>query len=67
MIGITSTVDPVRAIDKPWVNHLYCAPHSFHLSSSGPYPQGTGRIGGTEVQAAFSVSGSALRPLRKLE
>jgi myo-inositol catabolism protein IolH len=25
-------VDLVRAIDKPWVNYLYCAPHTFHLS-----------------------------------
>jgi myo-inositol catabolism protein IolH len=25
-------VDIVGAIDKPWVNYLYCAPHTFHLS-----------------------------------
>lgn len=25
-------VDLVRAINKPWVNYLYCAPHTFHLS-----------------------------------
>jgi myo-inositol catabolism protein IolH len=25
-------VDLVRAIDRPWVNYLYCAPHTFHLS-----------------------------------
>jgi myo-inositol catabolism protein IolH len=24
----------VRAINKPWVNYLYCAPHSFHLSGA---------------------------------
>jgi hypothetical protein len=24
-------VDLVRAINKPWVNYLYCAPHTFHL------------------------------------
>ncbi|HWE90632.1 MAG TPA: sugar phosphate isomerase/epimerase [Pseudonocardiaceae bacterium] len=28
----TPAVDLVRAIDKPWVNYLYCAPHTFHLS-----------------------------------
>ncbi|MEO6083297.1 MAG: sugar phosphate isomerase/epimerase family protein [Umezawaea sp.] len=32
-------VDLVRAIDQPWVNYLYCAPHTFHLSD------GTGDIG----------------------
>ena len=26
-------VDIVRGIDKPWVNYLYCAPHTFHLSN----------------------------------
>jgi myo-inositol catabolism protein IolH len=31
-------VDLVRAINKPWVNYLYCAPHTFHLSD------GTGNI-----------------------
>ncbi|TNC29113.1 sugar phosphate isomerase/epimerase family protein [Amycolatopsis alkalitolerans] len=25
-------VDLVRAVNKPWVNYLYCAPHTFHLS-----------------------------------
>ena len=25
-------VDLVRAINKPWINYLYCAPHTFHLS-----------------------------------
>ncbi|AXG80881.1 sugar phosphate isomerase/epimerase family protein [Streptomyces paludis] len=29
-------VDLVRAINKPYVNYLYCAPHSFHLSGSDP-------------------------------
>lgn len=28
----TPGVDLVRAINKPWVNYLYCAPHTFHLS-----------------------------------
>lgn len=28
----TAGVDLVRAINKPWVNYLYCAPHTFHLS-----------------------------------
>ncbi|MBM7789612.1 sugar phosphate isomerase/epimerase family protein [Tenggerimyces flavus] len=27
----TAAVDLVRAIDRPWVNYLYCAPHTFHL------------------------------------
>lgn len=26
----TPTVDLIRAINKPCVNHLHCAPHSFH-------------------------------------
>jgi myo-inositol catabolism protein IolH len=30
----TPAVDLVRAINKPWVNYLYCAPHSFHLSGA---------------------------------
>ncbi|RSM43195.1 sugar phosphate isomerase/epimerase [Amycolatopsis balhimycina DSM 5908] len=29
-------VDLVRAINKPWVNYLYCAPHTFHLSGADP-------------------------------
>ncbi|GAB3982921.1 sugar phosphate isomerase/epimerase [Actinoallomurus acanthiterrae] len=29
-------VDLVRAINKPWVNYLYCAPHTFHLSGEDP-------------------------------
>ncbi|NGO70370.1 sugar phosphate isomerase/epimerase family protein [Streptomyces boncukensis] len=29
-------VDLVRAVNKPWVNYLYCAPHTFHLSGAGP-------------------------------
>jgi myo-inositol catabolism protein IolH len=27
-------VDLVRAVNKPWVNYLYCAPHTFHLSGA---------------------------------
>ncbi|GAA3370305.1 hypothetical protein GCM10017744_093510 [Streptomyces antimycoticus] len=29
-------VDLVRAINKPYVNYLYCAPHTFHLSGAEP-------------------------------
>lgn len=25
-------VDLVRAVNQPWVNYLYCAPHTFHLA-----------------------------------
>ncbi|MFF5189092.1 sugar phosphate isomerase/epimerase family protein [Streptomyces sp. NPDC000345] len=32
----TPAVDLVRAVAKPWVNYLYCAPHSFHLSGADP-------------------------------
>lgn len=32
----TPAVDLVRAINKPWVNYLYRAPHFFHLSGSDP-------------------------------
>ncbi|MEV5720380.1 sugar phosphate isomerase/epimerase [Amycolatopsis mediterranei] len=31
-----AAVDLVRAINKPWVNYLYCAPHTFHLSGDDP-------------------------------
>ncbi|WP_199043748.1 sugar phosphate isomerase/epimerase family protein [Glycomyces salinus] len=31
-------VDLVRAIDKPWVNYVYCAPHTFHLAGDEVYP-----------------------------
>lgn len=34
---------------------------------TGPLPQGAGGVAGTAVQAAFSVSGRAPKPLRKLE
>ena len=29
-------MDLVRAINEPWVNYLYCAPRSFHLSGADP-------------------------------
>ena len=25
-------VDIIRGLNKPWVNYVYCAPHTFHLS-----------------------------------
>jgi myo-inositol catabolism protein IolH len=25
----------VRALNKPWINYLYCAPHGFHLADGG--------------------------------
>ena len=25
-------VQIIRGLDKPWVNYVYCAPHTFHLS-----------------------------------
>lgn len=28
-------IDLVRGLDLPWVNYLYCAPHTFHLSDGG--------------------------------
>lgn len=28
-------VDLVRGLDLDWVNYLYCAPHTFHLSDGG--------------------------------
>ncbi|MFE4998476.1 TIM barrel protein, partial [Streptomyces mirabilis] len=30
----TPAVDLVRAVNKPWVNYLCCAPHSFHLAGA---------------------------------
>ena len=36
----TAGVDLVRAINKPWLNYLYCAPHTFHLSDgAGDVPE----------------------------
>ncbi|GHE06261.1 hypothetical protein GCM10010339_45730 [Streptomyces alanosinicus] len=32
----TAAVGLVRAIDKPWVNYLYRAPHTFHLPGADP-------------------------------
>lgn len=44
-------VDLVRAINKPWVNYLYCAPHSFHLSGADP---------GADIAAMLRYAGDKL-------
>ncbi|HEX2143351.1 MAG TPA: sugar phosphate isomerase/epimerase [Glycomyces sp.] len=31
-------VNLVRAINKPWVKYVYCAPHTFHLAGDEVYP-----------------------------
>lgn len=41
-----AAVDLVRAINRPWVNYVYCAPHTFHLDD------GTGDIAGMLDYAA---------------
>lgn len=44
-------VDLVRAINKPWVNYLYCAPHTFHLSGDDP---------GADIPAMLRYAGDRL-------
>ncbi|WP_435583042.1 sugar phosphate isomerase/epimerase family protein [Amycolatopsis thermoflava] len=43
-------VDLVRAINKPWVNYLYCAPHTFHLSDGAGDIAGMLRYAGDNLQ-----------------
>ena len=49
-----AAVDLVRAINKPWVNYLYCAPHTFHLSGDDP---------GADIGAMLRYAGDKLRHL----
>ena len=50
----TAGVELVRAINKPWVNYLYCAPHTFHLSGAGP---------GADVASMLRYAGDKLAHL----
>ncbi|NKE55487.1 sugar phosphate isomerase/epimerase [Lentzea sp. PSKA42] len=43
-------VDLVRAINKPWVNYLYCAPHTFHLSDGAANIAEMMRYAGSKLQ-----------------
>ncbi|MBA0124553.1 sugar phosphate isomerase/epimerase [Haloechinothrix sp. YIM 98757] len=43
-------VDLVRAINKPWVNYLYCAPHTFHLSDGAGDVAGMMRYAGSKLR-----------------
>ncbi|MDT0331530.1 sugar phosphate isomerase/epimerase family protein [Nocardiopsis lambiniae] len=45
-------VDLVRAINRPWVNYLYCAPHTFHLSGAEP---------GADIRAMMEYAGDKLK------
>lgn len=47
-------VDLVRAINKPWVNYLYCAPHTFHLSGDDP---------GADIASMLNYAGDKLAHL----
>lgn len=47
-----SAVDLVRAINRPWVNYLYCAPHTFHLSGDEP---------GADIRAMMEYAGDKLK------
>ncbi|WP_328611634.1 sugar phosphate isomerase/epimerase [Amycolatopsis sp. NBC_00345] len=47
-------VDLVRAINKPWVNYLYCAPHTFHLSGADP---------GADIESMLRYAGRKLAHL----
>lgn len=49
----TPAVDLVRAINKPWVNYPYCAPHSFHLSGASEV--------GADIAAMMRYAGDKLR------
>jgi myo-inositol catabolism protein IolH len=49
----TPAVDLVRAINKPWVNYLYCAPHSFHLSGAAEV--------GADIASMMRYAGDKLR------
>jgi myo-inositol catabolism protein IolH len=49
----TPAVDLVRAINKPWVNYLYCAPHSFHLSGA--------QQAGADIAAMMRYAGEKLQ------
>jgi myo-inositol catabolism protein IolH len=49
----TPAVDLVRAVNKTWVNYLYCAPHSFHLSGASD--------GGADVAAMMRHAGDKLQ------
>lgn len=44
-------VDLVRAINRPWVNYVYCAPHTFHLSGDDP---------GADIAAMLRYAGDKL-------
>jgi myo-inositol catabolism protein IolH len=48
----TPAVDLVRAVNKPWVNYLYCAPHSFHLSGASDV--------GADIAAMMRYAGDKL-------
>lgn len=57
-------VDLVRAIDKPWVNYLYCAPHTFHLSDGaggiGPMLRYAGaKLAHVHIADSFNHRGSS--------
>ncbi|MFI6577646.1 sugar phosphate isomerase/epimerase family protein [Nocardiopsis sp. NPDC050513] len=48
----TPAVDLVRAINRPWVNYLYCAPHTFHLSGQEP---------GADIRRMMEYAGDKLQ------
>lgn len=57
-------VDLVRAINKPWVNYLYCAPHTFHLSDgAGDIEQmlryARGKLAQLHIADSFNHKGSS--------
>lgn len=60
-------VDLVRAINEPWVNYLYCAPHTFHLSDGEGDVAGMLRYAGEKlahVHIADSLNHRASSGLR---
>ncbi|TDQ54211.1 sugar phosphate isomerase/epimerase family protein [Actinorugispora endophytica] len=59
-------VDLVRAVNKPWVNYLYCAPHTFHLSGDDPGADIRGmleyagdKLGHVHIADSFNHKGSS--------
>jgi myo-inositol catabolism protein IolH len=43
-------VDIIRGLNKPWVNYVYCAPHTFHLSDGAGDVERMMRYAGPKLQ-----------------
>ena len=43
-------LEVIRGIDLPWVNYVYCAPHTFHLADGGGDVGSMMRLAGERLQ-----------------